>query len=171
MLGTANSPFRAGRSYPIGLGLCLLLGVLGCRRPASASVETGDSDEKVWGISVGTELVFTPNRFVCTAGQKLRIVVRNTIPAAGPQISHSVVILQPNTEVDSFGRAALAASPAEDYIPATFRARVLAHSHLVGPGQVEEIRLQAPAQPGTYPVVCAFPGHCMVGMTGELVVR
>lgn len=34
-----------------------------------------------------------------------------------------------------------------------------------------EITITAPDRPGDYPVVCAFPGHCLLGMRGTLTIR
>lgn len=149
--------------------LTLALAFCGCSRESIARSGAGGMAE--WTVQVNDKLVFSPREFTCAPGQRLRIRVSNTIPVNGPGISHNLTVLRPQADLEEFGRAAINASPEQDYLPESFRNLTIAHTGLIGPGQTREILLTAPTQPGTYPVACSFPGHCIVGMRGTLVVR
>jgi hypothetical protein len=84
--------------------LALTAGFCGCRRQVANGNES--DQETIWNIQVGEKLIFSPKTFSCAAGQSLRIRVKNTIPVNGPMISHSLVVLLPETDVEAFGRGA-----------------------------------------------------------------
>ncbi len=48
---------------------------------------------------------------------------------------------------------------------------VLAFIPLLGPRETGEVTFTAPSEPGRYPFLCTFPGHYVIGMKGELVVK
>ena len=58
-----------------------------------------------------------------------------------------------------------------EYVPASYRDRVIASTKLLGPKQSDTVVFNAPKQPGRYPFLCSFPGHFQVGMKGELIVE
>ena len=47
---------------------------------------------------------------------------------------------------------------------------VLAHTKMLGPGESDMVEVTAPAEAGTYPYLCTFPGHFAI-MKGVLVVE
>jgi hypothetical protein len=60
---------------------------------------------------------------------------------------------------------------ATGYIPAQFKAKILASTGLVGPGETVDVTFKAPAAPGQYTYLCSFPGHFIAGMKGVLTVK
>ena len=125
----------------------------------------------LWDIAVSQTMSFSPDTFSCAPGQHLTIRVTNSLPLRGAEIAHTFVLLKPAVDAEAFGRETLTARPEDDYIPVRLLAQTLAHTRLVRPGDTTEIEITAPAHPGSYAVVCAFPGHCIVGMRGQLIVR
>jgi azurin len=57
------------------------------------------------------------------------------------------------------------------YIPEAMKSLVIASTEMVGGGQTVEVKFNAPKTPGTYPYLCSFGSHYMVGMKGTLVVK
>lgn len=155
------------RPLPLVLGLAALALVPGCRRESRRVVV----DDGTITVRVDEHLVFTPNRLSCRAGEPLRIRLMNTIPPGGPEVSHNFVLLREGADVDAFAAAGVDARPDNNFIPPAFADRVISSSPLVAPGRTLEIMLVAPRTPGDYPLVCAFPGHCVLGMRGVLTVR
>ena len=78
--------------------------------------------------------------------------------------------LAADVDLNAFaGDTALAAKT--DYVPASYKDRILAASKLLGPRESDTVVFNAPTKPGRYPFVCSFPGHFQVGMKGELIVE
>jgi putative membrane-bound dehydrogenase-like protein len=112
------------------------------------------------------QMKFDTSELIATAGQLVEVVLVN-----GDEMPHNFV-LGAMGSLDEVGLAAdkvatAPGGPALQYVPDV--PQVLAASRLVDPGQTATIRFRAPAQAGTYPFVCTFPGHWRV-MNGVLKV-
>ena len=140
-----------------------------CARESASPAPAADG--VLWNVEVSAKMTFSPDTFSCAPGQRVRVRVTNTVPIHGAEITHTFVLLQSTVDVEAFGREAIDARAENSYIPERFLPQVLAHTPLLRPGESAELEFTAPIQPGTYPVVCAFPGHCIIGMRGQLVVR
>jgi azurin len=49
--------------------------------------------------------------------------------------------------------------------------KVIAATGILGPNETSEVTFTVPAASGDYPFLCSFPGHCVTGMKGVLVVK
>lgn len=160
------------------ISVAVLLGAAGSAilsgcRPASAttaSAEPASDAVEFFDIRVGEKFAFERDQFTCRRGQPLRIRITNTIPSDGPNLPHNLALLAPSTDVDKFAEAINGATEAQNYIPDSHRHEVLAAAPLVHPGQSINLQLSAPAEPGTYTIICTFPGHCLLGMRARLTV-
>ena len=85
-------------------------------------------------------------------------------------MSHNVVMLKKEADAAAFATAA-ASARATDFIPAANKADVIANTPLAGNGETVEVVFKVPAAAGSYPFLCTFPGHFVVGMKGNLVVK
>jgi azurin len=103
-------------------------------------------------------------------GEALHVRIKSigTIPKAA--MGHNFVLLAKGTDPKAFTNAA-ANAYATGYIPPEFKAKVLASTTLVGPGESADVTFKAPTAPGTYTFLCSFPGHFLAGMKGTLVVK
>jgi azurin len=54
-----------------------------------------------------------------------------------------------------------------NFVPTT--PKVLAYTTILQPGKTETIYFRAPAEPGSYPFICSYPGHYFI-MKGILKV-
>jgi azurin len=103
-------------------------------------------------------------------GERLHIVLRSVGTAPKMVMAHNFVLLKPGVKPEDFVNAATDAR-ATDFIPPAMQDKVIAAKGLVGPGETVEVTFTAPMKPGTYTYLCSFPGHYMVGMKGELLVK
>jgi azurin len=98
----------------------------------------------------------------------LKLTSKGTMPKA--VMAHNFVLLKLGTNVDAFTTEAIMARDT-DYIPAKFKASVIASTTSLGPGESADVTFKAPAKAGTYQYLCSFPGHYASGMKGTLVVK
>lgn len=124
-----------------------------------------------WGqpdniLKIGTKpgLKFDVNRFEVKAGAKVRLIFNNN-----DDMTHNVVIVEPGA-ADEVGNLALQLGlkgSEMNYVPNS--PKVLFHTKLLQPGEIESIYFVAPSKPGEYIFICTYPGHASV-MRGILKV-
>jgi azurin len=85
-------------------------------------------------------------------------------------MGHNWILLTAGNDPLAFAAAA-APEAASGYIPAKLKDKIVAFIPLLGPKESGEVTFVAPLEPGEYPFLCSFPGHCLVGMKGVLVVK
>lgn len=121
-------------------------------------------------LTVSGKFAFEPAFLRCPAGAAVHLRITHQMPTGGPDLPHTTVLLEHGTDLEAFGQAVLNARAEDNYVPASFRAQVLAATPLVHAGGQLTLNFQAPTQPGHYPLVCSFPGHCLLGMKATLIV-
>ena len=144
----------------------LLLVAAGCSRAAGTP-----NGEVTLAVEVGDQFVFSPDRFHCLTGQPVRLRLTSRLRTDGSALMHNVAALAAGVDPDTFGQAAVTARPEDGYVPAGFAGRVIAASGFARGGETVEFVFVAPKTAGVYPVVCTFPGHCLLGMKATLVVE
>jgi azurin len=93
---------------------------------------------------------------------------RGTMPRIA--MSHNFVLLRSGVDAKAFADKAIAAR-ATAYVPPELKSQVIVVSALIGNGEKTEVTFKAPMAPGRYEYICTFPGHCVVGMKGVLIVK
>ncbi len=156
---------RPGTLVVLG-SLTVFFGLVGCGRSDFAA-----TPESRFVVTVNDQFKISPSQLSCKAGQAIVIHVTNTIPKTGPDIAHNLILLDSTVDADAFGQATLTAAAEYNYIPSQFLSRVLARTQLLHPGDSADLAFIAPSMPGAYPLLCAFPGHCGLGMRATLTVR
>ncbi|MGC6366437.1 MAG: plastocyanin/azurin family copper-binding protein [Candidatus Marinamargulisbacteria bacterium] len=134
--------------------LFLFVALIGCGPSYDQTVEIE---------SLGNQMKYNVPQITAAAGSSMLIKFRNN--ANMEIMKHNIVILSDKKFIDEVGKAALSA---ENYLPD--HEAIIAASELIGPGELTELELQVPAQPGEYPYICTFPGHYQV-MQGIIVVK
>ena len=95
-------------------------------------------------------------QFFVEAGKPFMLVLDNT-----DIMPHNVVITAPG----AYAKVGIAAEQMVGDVGATGRnfipdmPEILHASRLLQPGQVQQMEIVAPTQPGQYPYVCTYPGH------------
>jgi azurin len=134
--------------------------------PAAAKPTTGRAIE----ITANDTMKFSVTEIRAKSGEALAITLVNQGTMPKFSMGHNWVLLTADVDLNTFaGDAAMAAK--SDYVPASYKDRVVAATKLLGPKESDTIVFNAPAKPGRYPFVCSFPGHFQVGMKGDLIVE
>jgi azurin len=104
-------------------------------------------------------------------GERLHVVLKSVGTMPKVVMAHNFVLLKAGANPAEFASAAMNAR-ATDFMPPEMKDKVIAAAKgLAGPGETIDVTFTAPTKPGTYPYLCSFPGHYMVGMKGELIVK
>jgi azurin len=107
-------------------------------------------------------------------GEELHIVLKAVGSMPKLAMAHNFVLLKAGVNPQDVGNAVTADmvnARATDYIPASMKDKILAHTGLVGNGETGDVTFKAPMKPGTYTYMCTYPGHFAIGMKGDLVVK
>lgn len=161
--------------------LCSLVLIVGCSKKETAAPAAPSSaapapaaaaaqGARVINIDASDTMKFSVTRIEATPGENLKVALHNKGTLPKEAMGHNWVLLKAGTDPLAFCTAAVAAK-ATDYIPAAESSKVIVHTKLLGPKQVDEVSFKAPTEPGEYPFVCSFPAHAMSGMKGVLVVK
>ena len=124
--------------------------------------ECGDHGERL------DEIQCNANRCPCWPGDSGSAHQQRHI-AQGSN-GHNLVLLKAGLDANAYAAAAMS-SAKDNYEPKSMADQVLASVPLLGPKRQGEITFNGPTAPGTYQYLCSFPGHCLAGMRGQLVVK
>jgi len=103
-------------------------------------------------------------------GEALAVTLSNKGTMPKFSMGHNWVLLASGVDLNAFASDASTAVKT-DYVPASYKDRILAATKLLGPKESDTVIFVAPKKPGRYPFICSFPGHFQVGMKGELIVE
>ncbi len=121
-------------------------------------------------ITANDTMKFSVTEIRAKPGEALSVTLVNVGSMPKFSMGHNWVLLKDAAQIDAFVSEASTA-PTTDYIPASRKDNVLAHTKLLGPKERDTVTFSAPTQPGRYLFLCTFPGHYQVGMKGELIVE
>lgn len=107
---------------------------------------------------------FDKDRLEAKPGEVVSLTFRND----SPDHQHMFMLVQPGSE-QTVAIAAEQAGPNQSFTP-NLPDLIIATTRLLDPGQSQTILFRAPGRPGSYPFICAFPGH-WTQMHGVLEVR
>lgn len=151
----------------LGLVLLSLLAALTVAHAGNPSpFEKGDGGRAIT-LDTASGMQFAEKEIHVKAGEAIALTLNN------PDImQHNWVLLKPGT-TDAVGKLAndLAADPdgfQHNYVPDS--TDILAYTRVVDPAKSTTIHFTAPADKGSYPYICTFPGHWTI-MRGVLVVE
>lgn len=116
-------------------------------------------------------LRFSKSHITVSPGEQVTVKLVNKSHLPASAMSHNWVLLKADTDVDAFADAARNAR-GNDYIPASMKDEIIAHTKMIGGGHSDSdsVTFTAPKKPGDYEYICTFPGHYRAGMTGTLTV-
>lgn len=118
-------------------------------------------------IESNDQMQYTTNELKATAG-KITLTLKHIGKMEKTVMGHNLVILKPGTDIADFSLKAVDAKDT-DYIPASEKANVIAHTKIIGGGESDTIEFTIDEK-GTYDFICSFPGHVAV-MKGKLIVE
>ncbi len=136
--------------------------------PAQAAAEIAPYDGPAFEATitpVGNTMEYEQKEITVHPGQTVRLTFHNT--ATSTAMSHNIVVLAMNADVNAVGKAAMSAA-STDYIPASMSDQIIAHTAMAAAGETVSVEFTAPAE-GSYTYICTFPGHYMM-MQGTMHV-
>lgn len=138
--------------------------------PAAKPAEKAAAGVRTVEIIGTDDMKFNTSEITAKRGEQLRIKLTSKGVMPKIAMSHNVVVLKKTADPAAFATAA-ASARATDFIPAANKGDVIANTPLAGNGETVEVVFKVPAEAGSYPFLCTFPGHFVVGMKGNLVVK
>ncbi len=126
---------------------------------AAAGLKKQISKLGVEVLRLGTKphrMAYDKPMMVVEAGKPVVVLFENT-----DMMPHNFVLTIPGA-MEEMGQLAEAEALKPGALESGFvpnSTKVLAHSGLVQPQQLERIQFMAPSKPGVYPYVCTYPGH------------
>jgi azurin len=151
---------RFAYATAICLSVSLVLSPQARAQAPGRTVEVGADDAMKYSVTTIT----------AKPGERLRIRLKPTGTMPKVAMAHNIVILKVGTDQMAFATAA-ATARATDFVPPQLKTQVIAASGLAGNGETVDLDFTVPKAPGSYPFICTFPGHFVVGMKGTLVVK
>jgi azurin len=137
-----------------------------------ASESTGEGEtpavSNVLVIEGNDQMQFDKTELHAVAGKPITLTLKHVGQTSKEAMGHNVVILQEGTDEAAFATKAMAAKDT-DYIPASEKASIIAHTKLLGGGEEDTIEFTIDKK-GTYNFLCTFPGHFAM-MKGVLIVE
>jgi azurin len=121
-------------------------------------------------VEVGDNMKFSPAAIVAARGEQVRIVLKDVGQMPKLAMGHNFVLLKKGATPKAVADACAPARETE-FIAASVKGQILAHTSLVGPGETAEVTFTAPTVAGEYTFICTFPGHFALGMKGTLTVK
>jgi azurin len=118
----------------------------------------------------GNAMKFDVTSISAAPGESIKVVLTHAGTLPKNVMGHNWILLIAGNDPVAFAAAA-ATEAANGYIPAKLKDKIVAFIPLLGPKESGEVTFSAPMEPGEYPFLCSFPGHCLVGMKGVLVVK
>lgn len=138
--------------------------------PATAPAAAKPAAGRAIAITANDTMKFNVTEIHAKPGEALAVTLTNTGTVPKFSMGHNWVLLAADVDLTAFAGEASSA-PTTEYVPASYKARVLASTKLLGPKESDTALFYAPQKPGRYPFLCSFPGHFQVGMKGELIVE
>lgn len=141
--------------------------------PAMTTEATSDEGQKpavsnVLVIEGNDQMQFSTNELRAIAGKAIKLTLKHVGKIPKEAMGHNLVILQEGTDEVAFAAKAIEAKDT-DYIPASEKASIVAHTKLLGGGEEDTIEFTVDKK-GTYNFLCTFPGHVAM-MKGVLIVE
>lgn len=114
------------------------------------------------------QMQFNKTELHAVAGKPITLTLKHVGKIPKEAMGHNLVILQEGTDEAAFAAKAITAKDS-DYIPASEKASIIAHTKLIGGGEEDKIEFTIDKK-GTYNFLCSFPGHFAM-MKGVLIVE
>lgn len=135
----------------------------------SETIDSESANDEVVEIMLHADdkMTFDLKEIKVKKGQKVKLTLMHIGKMPKNVMGHNFVLLEKGVDMATF--ASKAASAADhDYVPEN-STDVIAHTKLLGGGEMDVIEFDAP-EVGTYDFLCSFPGHYTL-MKGKFIVE
>jgi azurin len=148
----------------------ILLALVGSTLGVASPLPGAAAPPRVIQIEVGDNMKFLPAAISAAPGESIKVVVKHGGKMPKVAMGHNFVLLRKGVDAKKLVEACSSARDT-DFIAPSVKPQLLAHTRLVGPGEMADAAFVAPAERGDYVFVCTFPGHFALGMKGILTVK
>lgn len=168
----------------VRISIVMLMGFLSlssCKKETPAVGEPAEVNETTTGegaqpeaasnvlvIEGNDQMQFNKTELRALVGKPITLTLKHVGKIPKEAMGHNLVILQEGTDEAAFASKAMSAKDT-DYIPASEKASIIAHTKLLGGGEEDTIEFTVDKK-GTYNFLCTFPGHVAM-MKGVLIVE
>ena len=153
------------------LFVLMMIPFVGAQALTDGNTDTDKPNEaRTIEIKGNDQMKFDVTNITAKPGEEIRIVLTTVSKLPPAAMSHNVVVLKKDTDVESFANASAMARD-NDYIASGMKSKIIAATALAGGGETVEITFTVPEEVGKYPYICSFPGHFLGGMKGTLTVQ
>ena len=122
---------------------------------------------KAVALTGSDTMKFAPAVIRVKAGAKVKVSLKVVSQLPKLAMAHNFVLLKAGTDATAVATAGATARDTA-FVPAKFKAQIIAASALAGAGETVDVEFTAPAA-GKYQFICTFPGHFQAGMFGQLI--
>lgn len=138
---------------------------------ASSLILPAFAEEKKIELTGSDQMQYSSKALEATAGDTVVLTFKHIGALPKVAMGHNFVLLKSDTKIPEFAMEAMKAATT-DYLPTDEASKkaILAHTKLLGGGESDTVTFTAPAEAGTYPYICTFPGHYGI-MQGVLTVK
>ena len=133
----------------------------------NTEIKNADANVANIVLTANDMMQFNLKEIKVKAGQRVRLTLRHIGKLDVNIMGHNFVLLKQGTDLVAFATAA-ATQKESKYIPVGTE-DVIAHTDIIGGGQVATIEFDAP-EVGTYEFLCSFPAHYAM-MRGQFIVE
>ena len=144
-----------------------------CDKSAKSGGASADSvgadGVRIVKLTGNDTLQYNLKEITAAPGEKLNIELTNIGTMPKQAMAHNWVLLKPMSDADLSAICMAASTKPPEYLPDDV-SKIVAHTKMVGSKETDTIQITVPAEPGSYPYVCTFPGHFTL-MRGNLVVK
>lgn len=153
------------------LVVLMIIPFVGAQALTGGETESNPSNEvRTIEIKGTDQMKFDVTNITAKPGEEIRIVLTTVSKLPPAAMSHNVVVLKKDTDVEAFANASAMARD-NDYIAPDKKGQIIAATPLAGGGETVEVTFTVPEDAGNYPYICSFPGHFLGGMKGTLTVK
>lgn len=145
---------------------------------SSSTVETKPTEPPVTSSSVelsqnimlegNDQMKFNTTEFRVKAREPIHLTLKHVGTMKKDVMGHNVVVLKKGVDLTAFDAEAMKAK-STDYIPASLKHEIIAHTKLLSGGESDSITFSLD-EPGTYEFLCSFPGHATF-MKGKIIAE
>lgn len=121
------------------------------------------------------EMKFSVTTITAKPGETLRVRLKAVSKANLPKavMAHNFVLFKAAAtpkQLNDFMMITVTKG-AVTFIPPEMKALVIASTLMAGAGETVDVTFTVPTAPGSYPYLCSFSTHYLIGMKGTLVVK
>ena len=120
-------------------------------------------------LEANDQMKFNQSELRAVAGKPIKLTLKNVGKNPKDVMGHNCIILKQGTDINAFTQKAMT-EKATDYIPASEKGSIIAHTKLVGPGEQDKVEFTI-NEKGTYDFMCSFPAHASAQMRGKLIIQ